>query len=129
MSSLIKEINRYVKHLLLKKTSILSERKFEEMHYLSEKKGTRYIRGNIYFCIIVFSCYSSTKTCLRFLLICFAQEIEGFYHSSLGNKVDFRDIMSVSPNILAKNKKFKKLRHSFVYEIALITTTFISSCH
>ena len=39
MSSLIKEINRYVKHLLLRKTdvlktSILSERKFEEMHYL-----------------------------------------------------------------------------------------------
>ena len=37
--SSIKEINRYVKHLLLRKTdvlktSILSERKFEEMHYL-----------------------------------------------------------------------------------------------
>ena len=37
--SVIKEINRYVKHLLLRKTdvlktSILSERKFEEMHNL-----------------------------------------------------------------------------------------------
>ena len=35
----IKEINRYVKHLPLRKTNvlnalILSERKFEEMHYL-----------------------------------------------------------------------------------------------
>ena len=26
-----------------------------------------------------------------------------FYQSSLGNEVDFRDIMNVSPNILAKN--------------------------
>ena len=43
------------------------------------------------------------KTCLRFLLICFAWEIKGFYQSSLGNEVDFRDIMNVSPNILAKN--------------------------
>ena len=39
MSSLIKEINRFVKHLLLRKsdvlkTSILSERKFEKMPYL-----------------------------------------------------------------------------------------------
>ena len=37
--SSIKEINWYVRHLLLRKTdilktSILSERKFEEMHYL-----------------------------------------------------------------------------------------------
>ena len=26
-----------------------------------------------------------------------------FYQSSLGNEVDFRDIMNVSPNILAKH--------------------------
>ena len=41
----------------------------------------------------------------------------------------FRDIINVSPNILAKNWNFKKLRHSFVDERALITTTLISSCH
>ena len=41
--------------------------------------------------------------CLRFLLICFDQEIEDFNQSSLGNEVDLRDIMNVSPNILAKN--------------------------
>ena len=39
VSSLIKQINRYVRYLPLRKTdvlktSILSERKFEEMHYL-----------------------------------------------------------------------------------------------
>ena len=33
-----------------------------------------------------------------------AREIKGFYQSSLGKEVDFRDIMNVSPNILAKKK-------------------------
>ena len=68
-----------------------------------EQKGTRYIWENVYFGIIIFSCLSSTKLCLRFLLNCFVREIKGFYQSSLGNEVDFRDIMNVSPNILAKN--------------------------
>ena len=67
-----------------------------------EQKGTRYIRGNVYFSITVFSGLSSRKSCLKFLLICFDQEIKGFYQSSLGNEVDFTDIMNVSPNILAK---------------------------
>ena len=90
-----------------------------------EQKGTRYIRENI----IVFSYLSATKLCLRFLLNCFVREIKGFYKSSLGNEVDFGDIMNVSPNILAKNQNFKKLRDSFVDERALIRTTLISSCH
>ena len=90
-----------------------------------EQKGTRYIRENI----IVFSYLSATKLCLRFLLNCFVREIKGFYQSSLGNEVDFGDIMNVSPNILAKNQNFKKLRDSFVDERALIRTTLISSCH
>ena len=50
--SSIKEINRYVKHLLLRKTdvlktSILSERKLEECTSFEEQKGTRYIRADI----------------------------------------------------------------------------------
>ena len=68
-----------------------------------EQKGVKYIWGNVYFDIIVFFCLSSTKPFLRFLLICFAQDIKGFHQSSLGHEVDFRDIMSVSPNIWAKN--------------------------
>ena len=70
---------------------------------LEEQKGTTYIQGNVYFDIIVFSCLSSTKLCLRFLLICFAWEIKSFYLISAGNEVDFRDIINLSPNILAKN--------------------------
>ena len=106
--SSIKEINRYVKHLLLRKTEvrktlILSEENLKKCTTFEEQKGTRYIRGNVYFGIIVFSCLSSTKPCLRFLLICFDREIKGFYQSSLGNEVDFTDIMNISPNILAKN--------------------------
>ena len=94
-----------------------------------EQKGTRYIRENVYFGIIIFSCLSSTKPCLIFLLSCFVREIKGSYQSFIGNQVDFRDIMNVSPNILAKNQNFRKVRHGFVDERALITTTLISSCH
>ena len=48
---------------------------------------------------------------------------------SFQNEVDFRDIMNVFANILAKNQNFRKLRQDFVDERALITTTLISSCH
>ena len=86
-----------------------------------EQKVLSYIQGNIYFGIIIFSCLSSTKPCLRFPLICFARELKGFYQSSFGNKVDFTNIMNVSPNILAKNQNFKKLRHRFADERPMIT--------
>ena len=94
-----------------------------------EQKCTRYIRGNIYFGIIVFTFLSSAKQCLRFLLICFAREKKGFYQSFLLNKIDFRDLMNVSLNILAENQNSKKLRHGFVDKGVLRTTTLISSCH
>ena len=94
-----------------------------------DQKDTSYIQEKVYFGIIIFICFSSTKPCLRFLLNYFVQEIKGFYQGSLGNEVDFRDIMNVSPNILAKTENFKKLRHGFLDERTLITTTLISSCH
>ena len=90
-----------------------------------EQKGARYIWGNVYFGIIVFSCFLSTKPCLRFI---FAREIKVFYQSYLGNEADSKDVMSVSPNILAKNLNFKKLRHSFVDEREMITAKLISFC-
>ena len=101
----------------------------EKCTSFEEQKSTRYIRRNIYLGIIVFSYLSSTKTFLRFLLICFARETKGFYQSSFGNEVDFRDIMNISRNILTKNWNFKKLRQDFVDERALIIMTLISSCH
>ena len=68
-----------------------------------EQKGTRYIRENVYFGIITFGCLSSTKSYLRFFLNCFFREINGFYHSSLGSEVDFREILNVFQNIFAKS--------------------------
>ena len=123
MFSSIKETNRLIskkmcvplfdvfKHLPLRKTDVLKtcrkknsrKENLKKCTSFEEQKGTRYIRENVYFGIIIFSCLSSTKPCLRFLLNCFVREIKGFYQSSLGNEVDFRDIMNVSPNILAKN--------------------------
>ena len=134
MSSLIKETNRSVKHLLCyyeKLTTVSKlyrEENLKKCTMSEEQKDTKYIRGNVYFGIIVFSCLLSTKLYLRFLLICFDREIEGFYQSSLGNEVDFTDIMNVSPNILAKNWNFKKLRQSFIDKRAMITTALASSC-
>ena len=116
----------------MKKTDVLKTCRKENLRKCTsfeEQKDTRYIRGNVYFGIIVFSCLSSTKSCLRFLLICFAREIKGFYQSSLGNEVDFKDIMNFSLNISAKNQNFKKLKDGLVDERALITTTLISFCH
>ena len=93
-----------IKCLLLRKIDVLKTcRKFEEMHSFEEQKGARYIQENVYFGIIILSCLSLIKSCLRLLLNCFVREIKGFYQSSLGNEVDFCDIMNVSPNILAKN--------------------------
>ena len=79
--------------------------------------------------VLLSSAVFRLQNCLKFLLICFAREIKSFYRSSLGNEVDFRDIMNLSPNVLAKNSNFGKLRQGFVDERALITTTIISSCH
>ena len=94
-----------------------------------DQKDTRYIQRNVYIGIIVFSCLSSTETCLRFLLNYFVQEIKSFYQSSFGIEVHFRDIMNISPNILTKNSNIKKLRQGFVDERAIIKTSLMFSCH
>ena len=85
-----------------------------------EQKSTRYIRGNVYFGIIVFSCFLSLNLISDFFSICFAHNIKRFYQRSLGNEANFTDIMDFFPNILAKNQNFKKLRHGFVDERAMI---------
>ena len=48
------------------------------------------------------------KPCLRFLLNCFVRKIKDFYQRSFGNEVDFRNIISVSVNILAKKEQWLK---------------------
>ena len=81
MSSLIKEINRSIKHLLLRTTDVFKtylEENLKKCTTFEEQKGTGYIRGKVHFGIIVFSCLWSTTSCLRFFLICFYQEIKGF---------------------------------------------------
>ena len=110
------------------KTSISWKENLKKCTIFEEQKGTRYIWGKICFIIIVFICLSSTNLCLRFLLICFAQERKHFYQSSLRNEVDFMDIMNISTIILSKNQNFKKLKHGFVEERVMITTTVTSSC-
>ena len=107
-----------VKHLLQRKTDVLKLRfsrkeNLKKCTNFEEQKGTRYIWENVYAGIIVFDCLSSAKHCLRFLLNCFVREIKGFYQSYFRNEGDFRDIMNVSLNILAKNQKFQKTKTCF----------------
>ena len=116
----------------MKKTDILKTCRFlgeKIWRIFEEQKGTRYIQENLYLSSIFFSCLSSTKPCLRFLVNCFVREIKGFHQSSLGNEADFSDTMNASPNVLGKNSNFRKLRHGFVDKIELITTILISPCY
>ena len=94
-----------------------------------QQKGTRYIFGKTFILAFLSSAVFRPQNRFSDFLSCFVRETKGFYQSSLGNEVDFRDMINVSPDILNKNKNFKKLRHGFVDERALITTTLISSCH
>ena len=92
-----------------------------------EQKYGRCIRENVWHCYPLLTFV--WKPYLRFLLNCFVRQIKGFYQGSLGSEVDFRDTMSVSQYILAKNEIFKKLEHDFVDKRALMTTTLLSSSH
>ena len=76
---------------------------------------------------------SSAVFCLQksvsdFIFNLFCSDIKGFYQSSLGNEIDFRDIMNIFLNILAKNYNFEKLRHGFVDERGMIKAA-LSTCH
>ena len=103
-------ISNLLKHLLLRKTDIrktcrktkfLGKKIWRNALALKSKKVQGIIY--VYFGIIIFNCLSSPNSCLKFPLNSFFGGIKGFYQSFLGNEVDFRDIMNVSPNILAKN--------------------------
>ena len=93
-SSPIKETNRLIWNgmlsKVLRKTDVLKHRfsrkeNLRKYTNFEEQKATRYIRGNVYTGIIVFSFLSCTKPCLRILLYCFVREIKGFYRSSFRN--------------------------------------------
>ena len=120
-------LSDFFKHLLLRKTDILKT--FRRSKFpgnkiwritlaLNSKKVQGILVKIVYFGIIwaVF--------CLKFLLNCYVQEIKGFYQSFFGNEVDIMDIMNVSPNVLAKNYNFQKLRLAFLNERTLITRIF-----
>ena len=69
------------------------------------------------------------KTVSQIYFNLFCSEDKRDLSEFLGNKIDFTNIMNVNPNVLAKNWKFKNLRHGFVDERAMITITLIPSCH
>ena len=90
------------------------------MHYLWRAK--RYIRGNVYFGIIVFSLSIVYKIMSHISFNLFWSRGKRLL-SEILKKWTFPQ------NTLAKNWNLKKLRHRFVYKITMITTALTSSCH
>ena len=122
-----KEINRYrnVKQLLLRKTDVLKtcrkskflgKKIWRNALALKGKKAQGIFGGTFILVLLSSAAIFCLQNRVSIYLNLFCSE----------KKVDFRDI---SPNILAKNLNFEKLRHFFVNEKALITTTLISSYH
>ena len=87
------------------------ERTFECTGF-KEEKDKRYIRGNVYFGIIVFSCLSSTETCLRFSLTSLALEIS-LLSKFLRKWSSFQGHNESFPKYLGWKLKFKKTEARF----------------
>ena len=101
----IKEINSliwkrmsniyYWEKLIFSKLRFFLKENLKKYTNLEEQRGTTHIWRNLYISITVFSCFSSTKSCLEFPLNCFVREIKGFYQSFFENEIDFKDIMKM----------------------------------
>ena len=128
--SSIQEINRCVKHLLLRKidilqTLILSERKFEETHYLWRAKRYKvYLGKRLFWQYRLQLSFVYKKVSHIFLNLFWSRDKRllsdflrkwGWFH---GHNERF-----------PKYQNFKKLRHGFVDKRAMITTGLTSSCY
>ena len=110
---------------LVRKVNFL-ERKFEEMHKLWRAKRYKVYSGKCLFwhyCLQVSFIYKSVS---QVSLNLFCSGDKRLLSETLGNVVDFTDIMNVFPNIL---ENFKNLTQGFVDEIAMMTMTLTSSCY
>ena len=76
-------------------------------------KGARYIRGNVYFGIIVFSYFSSTKPCLRFILILFCSGYKRLLLKFLRKWGWFRGHNERIPKYFCYKLKFQKTETRF----------------
>ena len=100
------------KHLLLRKTDVLKtcrkskflgKKIWRNALALKSKKVQGIFGETFILALFSSSVFRLQKPSLRFLLSCSVREIKDFYQSSLGNELDFRDIMNASPKILPKN--------------------------
>ena len=67
-----------MKEMTFSKLRLSLKQNFKKCTRFEEQKSTRYIRGNVHLGIIVFSCLSYTKPCLRVFLICFVWRYKTF---------------------------------------------------
>ena len=132
--SSIKEINRYVKHLLLRKTgilktSILLERRFEEMHQIWRAKKHKVYWGKRLFCHYPLQLSFMYTIVSEISFNLFWSGDKRLLSESLRRWGWFHRHNERFPNTLAKNLKFKKVRRGFVDKRTMITTALTSCCH
>ena len=100
------------KHLILRKPDVLKTcrkskflRKENWRNALAlKKKKAQGKFGKTFMLRLLSKLFFVQKTCLIFLLNYFVSKIKGFYQSSLGNEIEFREIMNVSQISWLKNK-------------------------
>ena len=92
---IIRKVNFHLSNTIIYISFIYSKTRFsckedsKKCTCFEELKGTRYIQGNVYFEIIVFSSLSPTDLRLEFVFICFTRALKAFYQISRGNGLDF----------------------------------------
>ena len=126
------------KHLLSRKTDalktcqkikLLGKKIWRNAVALKSKKVQGIFRKTFILALLSSAVFRLQNRVSDFFWIVLFVRLKAFIRVPFENEVDFRDIMNVSSNLLAKNYNFKQLRHGFVDERALITTKLISSCH
>ena len=123
------------KHLLLRKTDVLKT--CRKRKFLGKKISRnalvlrRYIREDytciIYHLVLLSSAVFLTQNRISFKLFCSGDK--RFLSEFLRKRGWFQGYNKCFPRYFGWKLNFKKLRHGFVDERALTTTTLISSCH
>ena len=124
MSSLIKE-----RKTGILKTSTLSEKKFEEMHYLWRAKTYKVHSGKRFFWHYRLQLSFVYKVMSQISFNLFWSGDKRLLSECIRKWCWFHGHNGISPNILAKNWNFKALRQGFVDKRTIITTALTSSYH
>ena len=98
----------YWEKLTFSKLCFSQKENLKKCTSFEEQKRIRYIWGIVYFGIIILSCLSSTKPCIRFLLTCFSQFFR-WKSNNYNNIVIFLSLKNSCTFLLVKEKTWKSI--------------------